>query len=152
MTKEVFFKLHAPGGHLEAKDLTADEKKDLYALMVSFGATAALAYNRFFDKGFDRWELQGINQCKADFVAEHVEDEELRKTLYAKDEGFYSALPFMSGLRMKLVEHMAARGMIHRKTVDQRFDADDWKEWERVGVDFIIDKFCDMYAKKEETA
>ncbi len=26
MTKEVFLKLHAPGGHLEAKDLTAEFK------------------------------------------------------------------------------------------------------------------------------
>lgn len=150
MERHIFSKLESPGGHLEAKDLTADEKRGLYALMGKYGLPESTTYNRFFDKGFDPWELMGVNQCKTDFTVS-IEDGRLRDTLYNTDGGFYSALPEGSGYRMRLVSHMAERGMVHRATVEKRFDADDWKEWERRGVRAVIDEFCDMYGQ-EETA
>jgi len=151
MERHIFTKLESPGGHLEAKDLTADEKRGLYTLMGKYGLPESTTYNRFFDKGFDPWEMAGINQCKTDFV-ETVENEAIKNILYGTDDGFYSALPEGSGYRMRLVSHMAERGMVHRATVEKRFDADDWKEWERRGVRAVIDEFCNLYAEKKETA
>lgn len=148
MERHIFSKLESPGGHLEAKDLTADEKRGLYALMGKYGLPESTTYNRFFDKGFDPWELMGVNQCKTDFTVS-IEDAGLRDALYNTDNGFYSALPEGSGYRMRLVNHMAERGMVHRATVEKRFDADDWKEWERRGVRAVIDEFCAMYGQKE---
>ena len=148
MTNDLIAKMGIPHGHLDAKDLTADEKKDLYALMMRYGATEALAYNRFFDKGFDEWELRGINQCKADFIRDNldgVEDTHIRALLCQTDNGFYSALPLLSGLRGKLLEHMAPLGMETRVTVAKRFEDDDWKEWERVGIRHIIREFCQLH-------
>ncbi len=147
MERDIFYKLESPGGHLEAKDLTADEKRGLYALMGKYGLPESTTYNRFFDKGFDPWEMMGVNQCKADFV-ETVENEAIRKILLCTDDGFYSALPEGSGYRMRLVSHMAERGMVHRATVEKRFDTDDWKEWERRGVRAVIEEFCNLYAEK----
>ena len=152
MTNDLLVKMDKPHARLDVKDLTADEKKDLYALMTYYGATEALAYNRFFDKGFDEWELRGINQCKADFCDSLPDSEEtLRQGLYDTDEGFYSALPLMSGLRMKLVEQMESLGMISRITVARRFDDDDWKDWERVGVRHIMEQFAQAHDKTETT-
>lgn len=151
MERHIFRKLESPGGHLEAKDLTAEEKRALYALMGKYGLPESTTYNRFFDKGFDSWELAGVNQCKADFVAS-VENEAIRNILYGTDEGFYKAMPEGSGYRVRLVSYMAERGMVHRATVEKRFDADDWKEWERRGVRAVIDEFCNLYGQEKETA
>ena len=64
--------------------------------------------------------------------------------------GFYQALPEHSGLRMRLVGFMSEKGMIHRATIKNRFDADDWQEWERRGIRAIIDELCD--GEEKETA
>ena len=69
--------------------------------------------------------------------------------LFSVGSGFYTELPFMSGLKSNLVNYMASLGMEHRNTVCKRFDADDWKQWERVGILAIIEEF---YAKTEEKA
>ena len=151
MERHIFSKLESPGGHLEAKDLTADEKRALYALMGKYGLPESTTYNRFFDKGFDPWELMGVNQCKADFVAS-INDDALRTVLCNTDGGFYRSLPEGSGYRVRLVSHMSERGMVHRATVEKRFDADDWKEWERRGVRAVIDEFCAIYGQEKETA
>lgn len=148
MERHIFSKLESPRGHLEAKDLTADEKRGLYALMGKYGLPESTAYVRFFDKGFDPWELMGVDQCKADFT-DSIEDAGLRDALYNTDNGFYSALLEGYGYRMRLVNLMAERGMVHRATVEKRFDADDWKEWERRGVRAVINEFCTLYGKKE---
>ena len=87
MERHIFSKLESPGGHLEAKDLTADEKRALYALMGKYGLPESTTYNRFFDKGFDSWEMMGVDQCKADFV-DSIEDVALCNVLYKTDEGF----------------------------------------------------------------
>ena len=145
VTIEIFDKISTPKGRLDAKDLTPEQKKQLYSIMMKYGATEALAYNRFFDKGFDEWELRGINQCKDDFICEylnHEQDATLRNTLNEIGQGFYSALPLMSGLRAKLLNLMAPLGMVHRATVAKRFDEDDWKPWERIGIRKIIEEIC----------
>lgn len=139
------------GGHLVSGDMSADEKKELYALMIKYGATESTTYNRFFEKGFDEWELRGINRCKAEFISAHIgDDADLCEQLLETGAGFYEALPFMSGLRMKLVNFMSGLGMEHRTTIDKRFNADDWKEWERMGIRNIIKEFLQHHGEKKE--
>lgn len=60
--------LSAPGSLLAPTDLTAEEKKRLYALFTDKGASDAFAYTRFFRDGFAEWELRGIWQCKIDYL------------------------------------------------------------------------------------
>ncbi len=133
--KEATKKILSPHVVLSPSDLTADEKKEIYALFEEYEMPQSTAYIRLFTKGFDEWELQGINNIKADFCTENnLQD------LAGVGEGFYSSLPFMSGLKVKLVNFVALLGMEHRNTVNKRFDADDWKKWERIGIRSIIDR------------
>lgn len=151
MTKENLIKILNQHSCLKATDMSADDKKKLYSIMERYGATQSTTYNRFFDKGFDLWELRGIDLCKKLFIRENVpaDDKELSDHLFSVGSGFYTELPFMSGLKSNLVNYMASLGMEHRNTVCKRFDADDWKQWERVGILAIIEEF---YAKTEEKA
>lgn len=79
----------------------------------------------------------GIDNCKKEFIEENNLQDQYEDT----GENFYSSLPFMSGLKVKLVNKMAALGMEHRMTVARRFDADDWRPWERIGIRAILDEF-----------
>ena len=131
--KTILEKILTPHGVLAPSDLTAAEKKYLYDALERFGMPTSTAYQRLFNKGFDEWELQGIDRIKHEFIAENNLPQMERV-----GEGFYSSLPFMSGLKVKLVNKLALLGMEHRNTVDKRFDADDWKPWERKGIRDII--------------
>ena len=65
----------AIGATLSSSDLSADEKKALYAKMATMGATDSFTYNRFFKEGFSEWELDGIIAIKADYL-KFLHDEE----------------------------------------------------------------------------
>lgn len=132
-TKEIAEKLLSPRTAISAQDLTADEKKELYDLLGQYGMAQSTAYLRIFDKGFDEWEIRGIDDIKKEFIA----DNDIPH-LSGVGKEFYSSLPFMSGLKVKLVNLMAELGMEHRNTVNKRFDADDWMPWERHGIRAIL--------------
>ena len=134
--KTILEKILAPHGVLAQSDLTADEKKHLYAVLEGMGMSMSTAYQRLFNKGFDEWELQGIDRIKRDFIAENNLPQ-----LERVGEGFYSALPMMSGMKTELVNKLAQLGIEHRNTVDKRFDADDWKPWEHRGIRDILTEF-----------
>ena len=68
MTKEIVTKMLTPGSSLSSADLSADEKKRLYALMREHGATDGFTYNRFFKEGFSQWEIDGIFEMKDAFL------------------------------------------------------------------------------------
>lgn len=137
MNKEqLLSKISVPQGHLEPTDLTPDEKKQLNDLMASNGMSGSTAYVRFFDKGFDEWELRGIDQIKREFCDRYALNN-LRNT----GEGFYSALAGNHGLKTALLNQMTIYGMEHRRTVEKRFDSDDWKPWERIGIRALISNF-----------
>lgn len=137
MTKKSIVKITYPKGILAPADLTADEKRALYSLFAGYELTEATAYNRLFVKGFDEWELRGINDIKREFCDRYALNN-LRNT----GEGFYSALTANAGLKTALVNQMTILGMEHRITVARRFDADDWRPWERIGIRAIVNEFA----------
>lgn len=134
-TKEIAEKLLSPHTTIAAQDLTADEKKELYDLFGLYGMSLSTAYLRIFDKGFDEWEIQGVDEIKREFIANND-----MQHLSGVEKNFYSSLPFMSGMKGKLVNLMAELGMEHRNTVVKRFDSDDWKPWERYGIRAVLQK------------
>ena len=123
-------------GLLDVTDLTPDEKKQLYAFLTAQGMTQSTAYARFFERGFDEWELRGIDAIKRDFCDRHALNH-LRQT----GEGFYSALTG-PGQKTALLNLMSELGMEHRNTVSTRFDADNWKPWERRGLRDLLTDLC----------
>lgn len=140
MKYSVFNKLYdVPHGHLEADDLSPAEKKQLYDMLATYGMTPSTAYLRLFYKGFDLWEIQGIDHIRNEFC----ENNNLQD-IARKGEGFYSALTPYKGMKLQLTNLMTALGMEHRNTINHRFDADDWKPWERKGIRQLIANFYNI--------
>lgn len=147
MAKENIVKITYPKGILAPADLTTDEKRALYSLFARYELTEATAYNRLFTKGFDEWELRGIDDIKREFC-----DRNTLNNLRNTGEGFYSALTANAGLKTALVNQMTILGMEHRITVARRFDADDWHHWERIGIRAIVNEFVAALSENEPTA
>lgn len=164
MTKEIIEKVTQSNNSLDVNDLTSDEKKNLAEFLSAKGFTDSTFYLRFFQKGFDSWEIQGIENCKNQFLGlpdigkvllSYVERDALGKeigdkgylyTLAKSDKPgvFYACLKqAANGLCMKLYSFMEERGM-SRTTIIKRFSADDWKEWEKVGIKALLEEFLQM--------
>lgn len=158
MTKEIIEKVTQNNTPLEVNDISADEKKNLAEFLSAKGFTISTFYLRFFQKGFDAWEILGIKNCKKQFLAipevanllsGYVETDalgnEIGKKGYlteaAKSEEpgvFYTCLKkASSGLCMKFFAFMEERGM-SRTTIIKRFTADDWKPWEQEGIRALL--------------
>ena len=138
---------------LNNKALSQDFRAQLDAAFKTAGCSQSTTYLRLYQKGFDLWELKGINQCVRDFV------EKYRKEFYDYNDpddptwephyAYVLALDanmddnrFMELLkRMRLVNtlrhHMSTLGM-SESTSHKRFHQPDFKAWERRGALSII--------------
>lgn len=164
MTKEIIEKIIQNNTPLEVNDISVEEKKNLAEFLSAKGFTASTFYLRFFQKGFDTWEIQGINDCKNQFLAipevgellsEYVETDALGNEIGKKgylaelaksDEPgmFYTSLKKVTnGLCMKLFAYMEERGM-SRTTIIKRFSSDDWKPWEQEGIKILLQQFMNL--------
>lgn len=170
MDKKIFKKVMIPGGILSPKDMTAEEKRRLYALMEDRGASGAFTYTRFFRDGFAQWEIDGIWKVKIEYLQLLLTDEKLnidvRNTetklqsdgetykwkhfcfLDGREISFDITFPgdfwrFLGDIRHRINfgEYMAKLGMKSQTTVAKRFSADDWKEYEQTGIRQIIEVF-----------
>ena len=161
MSKEIVKKITKLCTPLHTDDLSAEGKKALYAVLEKKGFTLATFYLRFFQKGFSEWEIEGIDECKHQFLLlpdvaqklldyvdadnpEKVEgDKGYLYTLAQSDEPgvFYSCLKRVNaGMCNKFIAYMSERGM-SAATVIKRFTIDKWKPWEREGIRHILDSY-----------
>ena len=157
MKIDIFNILLKPHKHLKSTDLTSDEKKMIYALMMKHGASYSFGYDRFFKEGFDKWEMIGIDAIKKNFLKLH--DAEIASAvpddgtegdrgyaavlaLEAQDKGgFWKILGQVRSLKSTFSDYMIDMGMMSRITISKRFTNDDWKEWELIGVNKILEEF-----------
>lgn len=156
MTKNIWKKI-LDGGTLSATDITPEEKKRLYALFEGYGMPKSTCYNRFFDKGFCKWEIMGVSHIRDAFLVREKsntddidipEGEEgsrgygsvLALSKEYDESKFYGLI---TNLKMgkRLCDRMAELGMSSQMTVRTRFKANDWRPWELKGVKAIIDEF-----------
>lgn len=168
--KKLLEKIYTPCMPLSPTDLSADEKKLLYALMASLGATNGFTYNRFFKEGFSQWEIDGIIALKTAFIKWLQTEEklfiEIRNVGGNKWMHFYRIPPkategqsfeehsfditkpgdfwrFILDISYcrKFAKFMEDRGLKSYLTVSKRFSADDWKEWELEGMRMVMERF-----------
>lgn len=161
MSKEIVKKITKLCTPLHTDDLSAEDKKALYEVLEKKGFTLATFYLRFFQKGFSEWEIEGIDECKHQFLLlpdvaqklldyvdadnpEKVEgDKGYLYTLAQSDEPgvFYSCLKRVNaGMCNKFIAYMSDRGM-SAATVIKRFTIDKWKPWEREGIRHILHSY-----------
>lgn len=164
MTKEIIEKIMQNNTPLEVNDISVEEKKNLAEFLSAKGFTASTFYLRFFQKGFDTWEIQGVNDCKNQFLAipevgkllyEYVETDALGNEIGKKgylaelaksgEPGmFYTSLKKVNnGFCMKFFAYMEERGM-SRTTIIKRFSSDDWKPWEQEGIKTLLQQFMNL--------
>lgn len=157
MTKQTFKKILS-GGVLSSKEVSAEDKKVIYDTMKQYGMSESTAYLRFFDKGFRQWELLGVTKLRQEFLlttptykqngendSEVVEEDGTRGYGYviSLEEGYDDSkfYDLVTNLKMgyRLCEFMAERGMSSATTTRTRFKANDWKPWELMGINAIVD-------------
>lgn len=158
MTKEIVEKIANSYTPLQVNDLSVEDKKALYVVLAKKGFTLATFYLRFFQKGFSKWEIEGINECKRQFLLlpdvsqlllDYVGEDDPQMvngdkgylyTLAQSDEPglFYSCLKRANaGMCNKFIAYMNERGM-SAATVIKRFTVENWKPWEQEGIRSIL--------------
>lgn len=158
MTKEIVEKIANSYTPLQVDDLSVEDKKALYVVLAKKGFTLATFYLRFFQKGFSKWEIEGINECKRQFLLlpdvsqlllDYVGEDDPQMvngdkgylyTLAQSDEPglFYSCLKRANaGMCNKFIAYMNERGM-SAATVIKRFTVENWKPWELEGIRSIL--------------
>ena len=153
--------------HFQTSDLSPETKTKLLDYLKPMGFTQSTFYLRFFDKGFDQWEIHGIEQVRRTFAANHKKElltnkadgtvSESEEKGYAavlmlnmddNDGSFYTALRHASLIGV-FQEYMKELGM-GRNTVLTRFTAENWKLWELRGLKNILKDFIDQYGEQSE--
>ena len=161
MTKEIVKKITKSHTPLQTDDMTVEDKKSLYAALEKKGFTLATFYLRFFQKGFSEWEIEGIDECKRQFLLlpnvaqqllDYVDEDDPQSLegdkgylyiLAQSDEPgvFYSCLKRVNaGMCNKFIAYMNERGM-SAATVIKRFTTDNWKPWEKEGIRNILNSY-----------
>lgn len=159
MTKEIVEKITKSYTPLQTDDMSVEDKKSLYVTLAKKGFTLATFYLRFFQKGFSEWEIEGIDECKRQFlllpeVAKALLDCEESDQTLPGDKGYFYTLAMSEkpgefyaclknanmGLCNRFIEFMGERGM-SSGTVIKRFSNDCWKPWEREGVKALLESF-----------
>ena len=161
MTKEFVKKITKSHTPLQTDDMTVEDKKSLYAALEKKGFTLATFYLRFFHKGFSEWEIEGIDECKRQFLLltdvsqsllEYVDENDpqmvdgdkgyLYVLAHSNEPGmFYSCLKRVNaGMCNKFIAYMNERGM-SAATVIKRFTTDNWKPWEKEGIRKLLTSY-----------
>ena len=161
MTKEIIEKITKSHTPLQTDDMTVEDKKSLYAALEKKGFTLATFYLRFFQKGFSEWEIEGIDECKRQFLLlpnvaqqllDYVDEDDPQRlegdkgylyTLAQSDDPgvFYSCLKRVNaGMCNKFIAYMNERGM-SAATVIKRFTTDNWKPWEKEGIRNLLNSY-----------
>ncbi len=161
MTKENLQKITQPFSPWGVNDLPVEEKKYISSVLEQKGFTSSTFYLRFFQKGFSQWEIDGVNECKnqflhrpdvADKLLNYVDPDDSEGE--AGDKGYFYTLAQSdapgvfydclrkanAGLCIQFIAFMGERGM-SPGTVIKRFGSDEWKEWERVGIAASLEPF-----------
>lgn len=139
---------------MNCDDLTPNQKKLLWEIMKRHGASQGFAYDRFFKEGFALWELTGIEPIKRKFLNDHFSElfpdqaaepeasasSDILDTVVATNGEFYRTLGRTFGMKKVFTDHMGTLGM-GSNSVLNKFSSDDWKDYERIGVQAVMQEF-----------
>ena len=147
-------------GHpISFRDLSVTEKKALYSALTACGMSRSTCYLRLYKTGFEPWEIMGVTKVSEYFLAmtpatidkdEKVDEEGSRGYGYVRyldsDKDLKSVYPIVieQGMLKKFIAYMYQMGIHSPTTVRNRFNRDNWAEWERRGIKQIIETVADQ--------
>lgn len=147
-------------GHtISFRDLSVTEKKALYSALTACGMSRSTCYLRLYKTGFEPWEIMGVTKVSEFFLAmtpatidkdEKVDDEGSRGYGYVRyldsDRDLKAVYPIVieQGMLKKFIAYMYKMGIHSPTTVRNRFNRDNWAEWERRGIKQIIETVADQ--------
>lgn len=147
-------------GHtISFRDLSVTEKKALYSALTACGMSRSTCYLRLYKTGFEPWEIMGVTKVSEFFLAmtsatidkdEKVDDEGSRGYGYVRyldsDRDLKAVYPIVieQGMLKKFIAYMYQMGIHSPTTVRNRFNRDNWAEWERRGIKQIIETVADQ--------
>ena len=111
---------------------TSDEKVELFEAMGREEMSRNTLYQRMMYRGFDAWELSGIDRCLADFWEMSRKDDSPTPGI----SDFWQAI-VERGLNTAFIKYMEVLGM-SRNTTIKRFTSPDFKPWEMDGIEQIL--------------
>lgn len=115
--------------------MTASERAELRSVMEAAGAGWQMLYQRMAYRGFDMWEISGIEHCVSDFWSmAHSQSEEIPTK--PDLQNFFQTL-VEQGSNVAFIKYMEAHGM-SRNTTIKRFTEINFKEWEVDGVESVL--------------
>lgn len=126
--RKIIAKPNTPFGRVV--DMTSEERTELRDVMEKAGAGWNMLYQRMVYRGFDQWELTGIDRCTSDFWQSAS-----NSTCPALDL-FWQTL-VEQGQNTAFVKYMETQGM-SRNTTIKRFSEPNFKEWEIDGVERLL--------------
>ena len=141
------------------RDLSVTEKKALYSALTACGMSRSTCYLRLYKTGFEPWEIMGVTKVSEFFLAmtattidkdEKVDDEGSRGYGYVRyldsDRDLKAVYPIVieQGMLKKFLTYMYKMGIHSPTTVRNRFNRDNWAEWERRGIKQIIETVTDQ--------
>ena len=151
--KEIISKPNVPFGR--TVQMTAEERNEFRDVMEQAGAGWQMLYQRMTYRGFDAWELSGIDRCMSDFW-QMVHSESNASESDASDgntsdgdtatpmpplDHFWQTL-VEQGHNVGFIKYMEVHGM-SRNTTIKRFTELNFKPWEMDGVASIIQRIDD---------
>ena len=141
------------------RDLSVTEKKALYSALTACGMSRSTCYLRLYKTGFEPWEIMGVTKVSEFFLAmtattidkdEKVDDEGSRGYGYVRyldsDRDLKAVYPIVieQGMLKKFLTYRYKMGIHSPTTVRNRFNRDNWAEWERRGIKQIIETVTDQ--------
>lgn len=143
MKKGFFDKVFLPGGTMKPSDFRGTERMQFLSVMEEeYGYNRNALRSRLFYRGFDEWMIKGIDHIKDEFA---VTNPDLADWREEKDKSYFELVKQEYGRLMNFSQFLRERGLLCYRTTMRRFEQDDWKPWERIGMQKILTDYCDRY-------
>lgn len=161
-------KIFTPNVAFSPADFSPEEKRLLLEFFDHHGLSGIVGgkgYKRFFDKGFDEWELMGTDAVKRQYIrdnevaiwrsgergnATHPEGYAGVLALGLEDNGAFWAVLTEAKLISDFCASCPKYG-ISQTTASSRFREDNFLPWEKAGIRQMMHEFAEYAANRGYT-
>ena len=141
MLKANIFQPIYEGKLIDSNDLLLEQREAFFQKMESVEMPRSTAYGRFFQKGFAKWEIEGVDSIKQKFIAAYALSFPPDYNYLEDKRSFFNILLAYEIPLTDFYDYLKENGMKSPVTIKGRFALDQWKKWERVGIRKILTEY-----------